>query len=344
MEYLIENEITKIDRVGWSQFVTNHPYANIFQSSEMYDLYISSSEHEPIILAVKDESNRIKGILLAVKTIEKRGVFSHLTARTIIYGGPLVDERNSDPTKIIEILLEALITAIRKSTIYIEVRNLFEATLYKESFLKFGFVFKDHLNLHIEKSLGELPKKLLNKSKIRQVESSIKAGAYITEATSEKEIIEFYNILKLTYKERARKPLPDLDFFVSFQVSSLNNKLGKIFLVKYEDGIIGGMVCPLTKDKILHEWYVCGLDKKYSHIHPSVLVTYHAIQYAASHNIPTFDFMGLGQPEKPYGVRDFKLQFGGEVVNYGRYFRVNNQFLYSIANLGYKFMAFLKWV
>lgn len=33
----------------------------------------------------------------------------------------------------------------------------------------------------------------------------------------------------------------------------------------------------------------------------------------------TFDFMGAGKPNKPYGVREFKKRFGGELVEYGRY-------------------------
>jgi serine/alanine adding enzyme len=31
-----------------------------------------------------------------------------------------------------------------------------------------------------------------------------------------------------------------------------------------------------------------------------------------------FDFGGAGRPDEPYGPREFKSKFGGELVDYGR--------------------------
>jgi len=45
--------------------------------------------------------------------------------------------------------------------------------------------------------------------------------------------------------------------------------------------------------------------------------------------------MGLGKPEEPYGVRDFKARFGGRWVNYGRFSRVNKRVGYAISELIY---------
>ena len=52
--------------------------------------------------------------------------------------------------------------------------------------------------------------------------------------------------------------------------------------------------------------------------------------------------MGVGKPDQEYGVRDFKARFGGELVNYGRLTRINNPFLYSLAEFGYNVLALLK--
>ncbi len=52
--------------------------------------------------------------------------------------------------------------------------------------------------------------------------------------------------------------------------------------------------------------------------------------------------MGVGRPDRKYGVRDFKARFGGELVNYGRLTRVNNHFLYNIAELGYNILAIFR--
>ena len=49
-----------------------------------------------------------------------------------------------------------------------------------------------------------------------------------------------------------------------------------------------------------------------------------------------FDFGGAGQPNVPYGVRDHKMKFGGDLVNLGRFEIVHNRFLYELANFGFK--------
>ena len=97
-------------------------------------------------------------------------------------------------------------------------------------------------------------------------------------------------------------------------------------------------MCPITPKQEMYEWYVAGLDQEFkgSGIYPSVLVTWGAIKYACEHNIPKFNFMGAGQPGKAYGVRDFKMQFGGELVNSGRYMKVNKSFLYKLGKLYFR--------
>ena len=52
--------------------------------------------------------------------------------------------------------------------------------------------------------------------------------------------------------------------------------------------------------------------------------------------------MGVGTPDKDYGVREFKAKFGGEMVNYGRFGRINNEFLYAITEVGYNILSMMK--
>jgi lipid II:glycine glycyltransferase (peptidoglycan interpeptide bridge formation enzyme) len=54
--------------------------------------------------------------------------------------------------------------------------------------------------------------------------------------------------------------------------------------------------------------------------------------------------MGIGRPDKSYGVRDFKIRFGGDTVNYGRFIRINNKLKYSIAKSGFNILSLFKKV
>ena len=89
--------------------------------------------------------------------------------------------------------------------------------------------------------------------------------------------------------------------------------------------------------KIIYEWYIAGEDGKYPGIYPSVLATWAAMDYANKKSIPIFDFMGAGSPDNNYGVRTFKSKFGGELVEYGRFIRINKPLLYQLGKLGLKF-------
>ena len=167
------------------------------------------------------------------------------------------------------------------------------------------------------------------------------------------QVREFYDILYELYRYRIRKPLPDWSFFENFFKLSIQQlpqapspkhpaPIGIIRLILYRDTIIGGILAPVFKDQCIYEWYVCGLDREYKEQYPSVLATWAALEYAIDHKIAHFDFMGVGRPDIPYGVRDFKARFGGKLVNYGRLTRINNKFLYNIAEFGYNILAMFK--
>ncbi len=61
-----------------------------------------------------------------------------------------------------------------------------------------------------------------------------------------------------------------------------------------------------------------------------------------NNNLQVFDFMGVGIPDRDYGVREFKAKFGGKLVNYGRFGRINNKFLYAITEIGYNILALMR--
>ena len=170
----------------------------------------------------------------------------------------------------------------------------------------------------------------------------MKEGAEIIAPENENQVAEFYEILHYLYKYKVKKPLPAYAFFRNFYLQSEKGRLGVIRLVKYNGRIIGGILSPVFNNKVIYEWYVCGLDQEFKNVYPSVLATWAAIDYAIQNNIEMFDFMGVGVPDRDYGVRDFKSKFGGELVNYGSFGRVNNKFLYAITEIGFNVLALLK--
>ena len=113
-------------------------------------------------------------------------------------------------------------------------------------------------------------------------------------------------------------------------------------IIDYQDKIIGGILCPITPDKAIYEWYIVGLDRQYPGIYPSVLATWAPIEYAINNGLKCFDFLGAGKRDQDYGVREFKSKFGGKLVAYGRYERINKSFLYKIGKAGVKAYNYIR--
>lgn len=313
-----------------SKFVREHPHGNFFQSIEYFNFYKSLSEYEPFILSCSDNDDNICGLLIAVIHKEAGYFKKKLTSRCIIYGGPII---NNSSKLITDLILKELINTVNSKVIFIEFRNLFDVSSEEDIFKENGFNYKLHSNFILEiTSLDENFKKL-NKTKRWEINKGLKGGAKIHEAKDINEVEEFYWILKKLYLEKVKKPLPGFSFFENY----FYNNLGKYFLVKYNDKVIGGTMCPIYKNKI-YEWYEASLDKEYKQLYPGVLATWAPIEYAANNGLRLFDFLGAGSTDSEYGVREFKSKFGGELVNYGRYLRINKPLLYNLGKIGLKLL------
>jgi lipid II:glycine glycyltransferase (peptidoglycan interpeptide bridge formation enzyme) len=72
------------------------------------------------------------------------------------------------------------------------------------------------------------------------------------------------------------------------------------------------------------------------------MANYAAIRYAADNGFDRYDMMGAGSPKEDYGVRDFKAQFGGTLVEHGRFLHINNQIIYYLGKHVLKILNVIK--
>jgi len=341
---------TDISVNTWNQFILDNPEGTIFQSPEMFELFQNTKKFEPLVLGAFDDKDELCGILLGVFIHEKGGIGKLLSSRFVIYGGPLLSGNEEEKKKSLDVLLKELICHTRRKALFIQFRNFFSWKEYKPVFEKHGFNLYDRLNYIIRLPVAGHRSPAMSSSRRRQIRKGLSSGAEIIEPENIDQVREFYSILYKLYRYKIRKPLPDWSFFENFyqlaiptpHAPRLTPHIGIIRLIEYDGRVIGGILAPVSENSCIYEWYVCGLDKEYKEQHPSVLATWAAMDYAINNNISCFDFMGVGKPDMPYGVRDFKARFGGELVNYGRFTRINNSFLYNIAELGYNVLALLK--
>lgn len=330
MKILTYNEI---DKKQWLELIEASATATWFQTDEAYRFYASVSEMIPFATAV-EHNGKLRAVCVGYTTKETHTIKQYLTCRAIIIGGPLLADDATDEE--VAALLKAVTNTSRLSPfasrpIYIESRNFHDYSKWKTIFEQSGFAYQPHYDIHVRCHAQHQ----VSERRQRELKRALKNGAEICEAQSEQEIRDWYQILQQLYREKVRTPLFSEELFLHFY----RNGVGKYLLVQYQGKVIGGMMCPVLEGRAIYEWYVCGLDEEYRDHYPSVVATYAAIEYAKQNNIPLFDFMGAGTPDIPYGVRDFKMEFGGELVEYGRFLCIRKPLLYRIGKMGVKWLT-----
>jgi len=320
MNFITDNQI---DFEKWINLFDKSPHRTPFQEPGFFQLFKQNRRLNASVFAIENDGAYTA---LAVVTLSREpGIKSWFSRRGVIFGGPLLTDRESG-----DFLLKNITRVIRKKIIYLESRNNNDYTYYSDIFQAHGYQYKPWLNFQIQISNEEYVRKNMSSSRVRQIDKALKSGACWKEAGSINEVKKFYNILNGLYKTQVKKPLLPWVFFESFFFSGS----GKIFVVVFQDEIIGGILCPILPGKAIYELYVCGLDSAYKEQHPSVLATWAAIDYALKNDLPMFDFMGAGSPFEEYGVREFKRRFGGVEVENGRFLKIMNPWLYSLGKAG----------
>ena len=101
-----------------------------------------------------------------------------------------------------------------------------------------------------------------------------------------------------------------------------------------DDELIGIMVT-LQYKNIVNDLYA-GSKSKYYDKNPNDILPWEVFRQCKNVGKTIFDFGGAGKPDVPYGVRDYKMKFGGKLVNYGRYYLIHNPIKMKLAETGFK--------
>jgi lipid II:glycine glycyltransferase (peptidoglycan interpeptide bridge formation enzyme) len=325
---------TQIDREKWQLFVENHDQGTIFHTPYIYDIYKNTPDHEPFALFVVDEHDQIQAMLAGFIQTVKPGILSFLSRRAVLMQSPIYNSPED-----MQKLLKGLLEVIKRKVVYAEIRNHYCSGHNDKIYRDLGFKFEDHLNIIVDltKSEDDLWKEVHSKRR-NEIRKAIKEGLIFNDITKEN-IGSFYLILDEVYK-RARLPLLPKVFFEN-AINSSNKDIGmRCFGAYYNDELVGCMLALYYK-KVIFDMFAGSLSIHYTK-NPNDLIPWEVFKWGRSNGFATFDFGGAGKPSVPYGVRDYKLKFGGELVNYGRYYFIQSQLIMKIAETGFKLLKKLK--
>lgn len=354
----------EIGRAEWCRLVESSSTGTWFQTPEAYGFYESMPElFKQFVIAISNEAplgeaqhsinpslQTLRAVCVGYVTVEKNPIKQFFTRRAIILGGPALadDATESEVITLLEAVKNVASLQLppkgRRATaqnpslqggagvgsrpIYIETRNFNDYSRWKNAFYAAGFDYQPHLNFHVDCTDKEAMWERLSENRKRQIKKG-KALADVTEAG----IREWYEILAELYRTKVKTPLWPVEFFLE----AYRQKVGRFMLVQHEGKIIGGSMV-VTDGKAVYEWFECGMNTQYKDQFPSVMATWAGMQYAQETGCARYDMMGAGVPGVPYGVRDFKSEFGGDMVEHGRFLCVCKPLLYKLGVLGVKIL------
>jgi serine/alanine adding enzyme len=329
---VIETLSSDDDFAQWDRFVRQQQAHNAFQGGDFAREFRGCPGYSTRVLVVRNgASKEILGGLVGLCITEKPGLLAWLTTRVVINGGPIIapEARHHLP----QLLDRAKALFDDEPVCFTEIWCMQPQddikSLYPDS-----YQHQEHLNFFVHTNCtGEQIFKRYS-SALRKTIRNNSPLVTIEQITQESQLEEFYKCVSSTYV-RVGVPLIPIDVFK--RVFRAN--LGRFFLATSESEVIGArVVLPFGEE--VYDWYAGSYDE-HKHLNVNALLVNHILQGAAAAGATRFNFGGAGKPNKPYGPRDFKRRFGGDLVNHGRWLYVNSVVRYKFLQLA--LFVYKKW-
>ncbi|MBS4014227.1 MAG: peptidoglycan bridge formation glycyltransferase FemA/FemB family protein [Bacteroidetes bacterium] len=319
---LITNQ-KKIDRQKWLSFVAKHPRGTFFHTPDAFELYKTLGK--PGIVALVDTNGNLQGVCLYYIQPFGPPVVNRLFNRALIYGNLIVNDKH---IHLADEMLNAILKQ-NKRAVYIELRN-FHVDRFADVFRRNGFKYKPHLGIinNLQPSEEELLA-ALTASRRNGVRKALKSNlAFKAEhKISDKELDDGYSLISESYS-RIKIPFPSKSCF-----KAINKKLtlvSRVFCMLYDTN--GQMMvfaaCLIYKDTFYGYYLGAKRDEEFLKKRPLDLFNWELMLLAKRLGLKYFDWMGAGSPDEDYGVRDFKKQYGGEILETGRFIKINKPLRY----------------
>lgn len=318
----------------WRNFVEKHPNGNVYHTPEMFQVFARTRGYQPELWATIDDQGDVLALFLPVWVTLKGGLLRYLTTRGLVYGSVL-----GLPSVPGQEALNLLLTAYRSYAgrnpiLFTELRHIADPGGLRSVLDNNGFRHEEHLNYLIDlarpvddiwNNITKVGRKAIERSKAR--------GVVVEEIRDPSCIPDLYHLLELTYAH-ARVPFADVSLFEAVFDILVPKGMVKVLMAR-GDGPYSAVSLELIHKRMIHRWYN-GWDKEYHALYPNDHITWEILKWGAENGYSWYDFGGAGTPGKPYGPREFKAKYGGQLVNYGRATCIHHPVTLSISTLGYQ--------
>jgi lipid II:glycine glycyltransferase (peptidoglycan interpeptide bridge formation enzyme) len=318
---------------AWDEFVGQHPKGSVFHSSHMVRVFDSAKGHTVLPLAAVTDSGEILALLVATRVKTLPNMFGAVSSRSIWYAEPLCYDTSESIDSLCELIAEHD-RIFRRRVLFTEVRPLQSSGPERIALERCCYEYLDYLNYVVDttRPKDELWKRMRDSAR-RSIRKCEQRSFQIRHVNTADGVEAIYDLLRLTYG-RAEVPLASRSLFdAALKILQPQGMIELIALYEGEKPLAVSVLLPFNKQ--VFGWY--GGSVRIQGVSPVDYLTWHEIAWSCDHGFERYDFGGAGWPNQPYGVRDFKAKFGGELVCYGRYRKVYSVWKMALAERAYQF-------
>jgi serine/alanine adding enzyme len=333
--YTIVNLLDDFERIQplWDRYVDEHPKGSAFHTSEMVRSFQNTRGHRPLALASLNSTGAVTALLVSVRVQTLPAPMGRLSSRAVFYAEPLCKDQ-PDSMKALSQIVSRHDKEMSRSVLFAEVRPLFAPGSERIVLERAGYTYLDYLNYLNDVSLPVRSMwSNLHKGAQYAIRQCEKRGLVAREVPADTAVDQLYPLLKLSYSHSGI-PLVDRSLFDETVRAGSSRGMVKFFAV-YEGDQPVAMDVLLTFKRQVYLWY--GGVSRSCEGSPCSLLRWHELKWAHEQGYTMCDSGGAGWPDIPYGVRDFKRKFGGQLVQFGRYRKVFSPWRLALAEKVYNF-------
>lgn len=312
MEYKIVNHL---EPDQWREFIDSHPAGNIFQTPEMFEVYSRTEGYKPDLWAIIDQGE-ILALHTPVSITLKGGVLHYLTTRNVSFGSVLAKENEAGKLAL-STLLKSYNQNVSGASLFTELRNFSNLGYFQDILQENGYSYEGYWNYILDLNRNEYDiLQSFSKSARQIIRAAIRKGELVVKEMQTLEMLPlFYELVEKTYKN-SKVPLADISLFkAAFEVLVPKNMAR--FAICYANGVPAAATVDLHYKDVIYGWYN-GMDRSLRNYNPNEFLMWDLIKFGVKNGYSVFDFGGGGKVNEESGVRDFKLKFRGNLIEYGR--------------------------
>ena len=310
--------VTPEEAPGWDDYVRAHDKGTIFHTAGMHKVIQATPKNYPWSLAAVNSDGEIVAIVCAVRVETVGSIASRFASRSVWYAEPLCDE-TEEGSRALEMLIKAHDKAMRGRVLFTEIRAINRQADEHQALTNQGYEFRDYLNYIVQLQGTADLKEQLSKSTRKAIRKCAKRGVEIQVTTTHESIDQMYELVAFSY-DRSSIPLVDVQMFHA-ALDILGRDVVEVRLAHLDDQVVAGGITLKFKDRVF-AWYGGALRIRGMGLFAAL--TWDEIEAGQKEGYQYYDFGGAGWPDEEYGPRDFKSKFGGDLVCYGRYQKIDS--------------------